>query len=132
MLLMSPGFLSWKLRVVLATSLTWLAVLASETQAGCGDYVVVGAEAEQAALAMQHAREEGSSGRPCHGPRCQRGTEFPPTPVAPWPNTRLTEQASILSTMAADACQLREAATLPLALSPPDGFPLFLDRPPQV
>ncbi len=64
--------------------------MASIAQARCGDYVVIGNPAHQAAVqTQQHAEprlnkaapREQPFPLPCHGPGCQQGEAFPPLPV---------------------------------------------------
>jgi len=127
-----PLFLTnWQLRVLFASSLLSAVVATSESQAGCGDYVVIGAEAEQGFLALHRASTDQPSSKPSSGPQSERGNKLPQSPAQPRSNTRLTEQASILVTVMVSANNpcISVWQSLPFSLS--DGFPLGVDRPPQ-
>lgn len=106
-----------------------LAFCERESQASCGDYVVIGAEAERLALSMRHAAEQPT--RECGGPQCGRQSRVPSSPIPPPSRTRLVEQASLLCEPVHIVFAGWESNCCSLTAWPADGHSLAIDRPPQ-
>ncbi|MBP89699.1 MAG: hypothetical protein CMJ64_23825 [Planctomycetaceae bacterium] len=116
--------------LVAAAAFCGAVVCERESPASCGDYVVIGAEAEHQTLAMQHA-EQRAPKQTCRGPQCGRERGAPSSPVPPPSTTRLAEQACALCRLADIEIPLQQSATRLRIASPADGYPLCIDRPPQ-